>query len=585
MTELNRDWASGMNAQGASVLELVFDGRHLLSPLHAEASYRQVAEALFSALPKPPRELYLPSAGVGLTITSHDTQALVEAAMNLRHKLSTADMQHQLRLRSGIHALADAGKPSAEEMVVARRVAASTDFGGLCLSAQAVDRLSQPWALPLLDRGSTHDTSGAALHLFSIEDDSGRASGGSTGAHAPTPAFGSTLAVLPPDLGANNPRLLAVADLVADALIVALSRSSQLKVVSARSSQGLRHSRRALDDAFSHLQAQHVLQCRGSLGLGDQLFLQLSLHARDQGAPLWQERIEFRLEALLYGEAFALQQACADIHRLLLSANLDVSKTQAWETLEHYQVFSAATQLMHKLSPGTLEQSGQMLSWLAEQQPHAAEPLAWLAFWHLLKGVQVRGSIDEAATHAKTFAQAALDLDPGHALALTLLGHALAIRGDLQQALAHHQQALQNNPSCALAWSFQALAQTYSNKTREACESARLGLALSPLDPWQYFLEAALAHALLAHQQYSEALLHAQQSLRLCASHAPTLLYLSVAQLRLGQATQAQASMHALRRIWPDTTVGLFKARYWGRNTPHAEDFVEALAEAGMPLL
>ena len=581
MAELNQDWASGINGQDATVLELIFDGRHLLSPLHAEASCRQVAEALFSALPKPPRELYLPSAGVGLTVTSHDTQALVEAAMKLRQNLSRAETQHQLRLRGGIHAVADAGKPLAEELVVARRVAASAAFGGLCLSAQAVDRLSQPWALPLLDRGSSHDASGAALHLFSIEDDSGTAS---SGAQALTPAFGSTLAVLPPDLGVSNPRLLAVADLVADALIVALSRSSQLKVVSARSSQGLRHSRRALDDAFAHLQAQHVLQCKGSVGLGDQLFLQLSLHARDQSLPLWQDRVEFRLEDLLYGEAFALQKACADVHRLLLSANLDISKTKAWATLEHYQVFSAATQLMHKLSPGALAQSGQMLSWLAEQQPQASEPLAWLAFWHLLRGVQGLEPIDAAAPQMAAFAQAALEREPGHALAHTLLGHSVAMRGgDLARALQHHQDALRHNPSCALAWSFQALTQTYMDQARAACDSAQLGLALSPLDPWQYFLEATLAHALLAQQHYDRALSHAQRSLRLCASHAPSLLYQTVAQVRLGQQAAAEASIQSLKQLWPDITVKNFRLLYWGRNAAHAEDFAQALAQAGVP--
>jgi tetratricopeptide (TPR) repeat protein len=323
--------------------------------------------------------------------------------------------------------------------------------------------------------------------------------------------------------------------------------------------------------------------------VGDQLFLQLSLHdkqAGHSGPPLWQERLECKLEDLLYGEAFALQEACADVHRLLLHASLSVSKTLVWDSLENYQLFSAATQLMHKLSPGCLEQSGQMLSQLSQKQPQAAEPLAWLAFWHLLKGVQGHEPIDEAAIQMGKFAEAALALDGSHALAHTLLGHSLAMRGaSLSLALQHHQQALQHNPSFALAWSFQALAQTYSNQTREACESARLGLALSPLDPWQYFLEAALAHALLAHQQYAEALQHAQHSLRLCASHAPTLLYMAVAQVRLGQATQAEATMQSLRQLWPLTTVGSFRARYWGREAPHAEDFALALSQAGMPLL
>lgn len=581
-SDLVPDWSSSEEAPKAAVLDLVFDPRHMLSPLHAQASYKQVSEALFTALPKPPRELNLSQDEVSLSVTCHNTQSLVDAALRLQQDHRAGHTQHKLNFRCGIHALSTASQPQPAELSMARRLAASAELGGLCLSPQAVDRLEQPWRLGLHDRGRRPDGAGKEIHVFSLEPDM------STHFHAQDSDFGAVLAVLPPDLGAHSPRLLAMADLVADTLILALSRSSQLRVVSARSSQGLRHSRRALADAFEHLRAHHVLQCRGSVGVGDQLFLQLSLHDRQAGPkapPMWQDRIECKLEDLLYGEAFALQAACADVHRLLLHASLSVSKTGVWSSLENYQIFSAATQLMHKLSPGCLQQSGQMLSWLIQHQPQAAEPLAWLAFWHLLKGVQGQEPLDEAAAQMDSLARAALDLDKGHALAHTLLGHALAMQGaQLSLALQHHQQALQHNPSFALAWSFQALAQIYSDQTREACESARLGLALSPLDPWQYFLEAALAHALLAHQQYAEALKHAQLSLRLCASHAPTLLYVAVAQVRLGQHAQAQSTMQSLRQLWPQTTVSSFRARYWGREAAHAEDFAEALAQAGMPL-
>jgi Flp pilus assembly protein TadD len=111
-----------------------------------------------------------------------------------------------------------------------------------------------------------------------------------------------------------------------------------------------------------------------------------------------------------------------------------------------------------------------------------------------------------------------------------------------------------------------------------------LGLALSPLDPWQYFLEAALAHALLANGQYEAALLHAQQSLRLCASHGPTMLYVVIAQVRLGLQKQAETSLHNLRQLWPGSTVAAFRVRYWGHRASHTEDFAQALAQAGMPL-
>jgi len=581
----DREWALGAGPEGAAALQLVFDSRHLLSPLHAEASCHQVCEALCAALPQPPRVLCQLDSGDGLLLTATDTQALVHAALQLQAKQSQGFAQRQLAFRCGIHAVADAGQPQAEELRLLRQVAATAEFGSVCLSAQAVDQLDRSWQLTVHEQVSGDSEAQAGgdplLRCFRVEEQAGP----NPPLREPDAGLGLVLAVLPPDLGGSTPKLLGMSDLVADFLILTLSRASQLRLVSARSSRGLRHSRHALDDGFQLLQAHHVLQCKGSVGLGDQLFLELSLHAQAGGRRVWHERLECRLEDLLYGDATALQQACADIHRLLLHANLAVSKTAAWETLEHYQVFSAATQLMHRLSPGALEQSGAMLSWLVAQEAHATEPRAWLAFWHLLRGVQGQEPMNEAMAHMASFAESTLARDAQHALAHTLLGHALAMQdGQLDRALQAHQSALQSNPSCALAWSFQALALSYADRTREACESARLGLALSPLDPWQYFMEAALAHALLAHQHDEPALLHAQASLRLSASHAPSWLYLTVALQRLGRRDEAAVALLRLRQLWPAFTVSSFQNRYWGRQAPHAQAFAQALAQAGLPL-
>lgn len=577
MADDDREWMHPSGAgPGAAVLVARLDARHTLTPLHAETGMRQAAEALSAVLPQPPRERLLPLPGDGFALTAHDTQPLVDAARSLRQRLP-AETERALRFRFGVHALADARAPNADELAIAQRVAAAAPFGGVCLSAEAVDRLTQPWALPLQDRGRASDAPEDPLRLFGLEADAGAAT------QPPLADLGPTLAVLTPELSGAGERGQAVAEMVADALIVALSRASQLRVVSHRSSQGLRHSRQALDDAFAHLQAHHVLQCRGSLGLNDRVFLQLSLHARRQAAPLWQGRAEFELVDLLYGDTFPLSQACSEIHTVLQASSLQATKRLPWEKLEHFQLLNAATQLMHKLAPAAFAQSRAMLDHLHAKLPQHPEPLAWLAQWHMLDIAQ-GASTQAVAPQALALAEQALERDPQHSLAHALAGHAQAMLGqDAAASAAHHQAALAANPNNGLAWLFHALHQTYQGRTQEACEAAKLALALSPLDPWRYFMDAVCAHALLANNQVEAGLAHALHSARLNAQHGPTLIYLVVAHARLGQLGLADEALTRLLQRWPGYTVAEFRSAYWGRDTEHAESFARALALAGLP--
>jgi TolB-like protein len=583
MTDPDAPWSApalAATASGAAVLVAQMAARHALTPLHAEAQCRQAAEMLSASLAEPPRERLWPLPGVGLALTAHDTQALVDAARRL--PWSRSDHEARAAFRLGVHAVGDARAPQAHELQVAERVAAAAPTGGMCLSAEAVDRLTQAWALPLRDAGPARADAPDGLHLFHLPT-----AGDAAPAAPPVPLLTNTVAVLPPALSGRDERHAAVADMVADALIVTLSRSSQWHVISGRSSAGLRHSRQAMADAFAHLGVHHVLHSQGSLGLNDRVFLQLAMFERDRPTPVWQERVDFDLVDLLYGDAFALTQAATDLHAVLQNAALSASKTVAWERVAHYQLLSAATQQMHRLSASGLDEADALLAHLAAQMPRGpqgAEPRAWRAYAHLLRGVQGRHPLAEAAQAVQEQALAALDLAPEHALAHTLLGHARSIQGvALDEAAQCHRTALQHDPNCALAWAFLALNQTYADAPADAVESAQLALALSPLDPWRYFLDSVLAHALLANQQNEAALVHAENALRQRASHAPTLLYLTLACTRLGRTAQAQQALAQLRQLWPVASVSGFRNSYWGREAAHADDFARTLAQAGLP--
>lgn len=565
-------WTDG----GAAVLAALADPQHALTPLHASQHWRRASELLSAALPMPPRVRLQELPGVGFWLSAESGQPLVEAARRLCDG-ALAGGAADLGFRFGAHVAQQADQPSESELGLAQRLASVAPVGHLCLSAELVDRLERPWELALQDQGCVAGGPADGLHVLRVQPQGQDLRPRPAGMH-------SVLAVLPPALGGNGPKQVAVAAMVADALIVGLSRSSQLRVVAPQSSQGLRHSRQAVADAFQHLNAAYVISGQGGLGMGDGVFIDLRLHARGSEQPLWSERVQFKLVDLLHGDALALAQACSAVHAVLCHVHLEAVRSKPWHELERYQMLSAATVLMHKLSPAAFESSRRMLDWLVESRPEDAEPHAWLAQWELLEVAQ-GGLVKNGGPKMLAHCERALERDPQQPLAHALAGHALSmLNRPLEQSLAHHRAALAANPNSAIAWVFYALQRVYADSTQEACEAAQLGLALSPLDPWRYFLDSVMAHALLANNQIESALAYAEHSAQQRAQHAPTLFYLAVAHARLGHDVQAGQASDRLRRMWPGYSVQEFRRTYWGRTAAHTEDFARGLIAAGMPL-
>jgi tetratricopeptide (TPR) repeat protein len=144
------------------------------------------------------------------------------------------------------------------------------------------------------------------------------------------------------------------------------------------------------------------------------------------------------------------------------------------------------------------------------------------------------------------------------------------------------ERGVNANPSEALAWVYQAVQAAYEDRFDAADQAIKTALALSPLDPWQYFFDSAAAHVHLARGDCELALLYAQSACRSRARHAPSLLFLVIAQARLGRLEVAQEHLHQLLQLWPGYSLTRFWNSYPGRGSAHANEFAWALTAAGL---
>ena len=126
----------------------------------------------------------------------------------------------------------------------------------------------------------------------------------------------------------------------------------------------------------------------------------------------------------------------------------------------------------------------------------------------------IRGDVDEAMEHL----QEAVRIDPNHAEAHSNLGVALARRGRSTEAIDHYREALRLDPRQTQAYSNLGNALLQQGQIREAIVEFEEGLAIDPADPQA---RTNLAGALLRDGRIDEAIAELEQVLRATPDFQP----------------------------------------------------------------
>ena len=98
-----------------------------------------------------------------------------------------------------------------------------------------------------------------------------------------------------------------------------------------------------------------------------------------------------------------------------------------------------------------------------------------------------------------------------------------------------------------------------------------------------YYFKSLASTANMVGERYERAIELAESSLRENCLHTPTLRTLAIALALSGRLDEALMAVLRLREIEPQLTVGAFKARYPGRDSPQAGRLAAALEAAGLP--
>lgn len=393
------------------------------------------------------------------------------------------------------------------------------------------------------------------------------------------------LAVVPFVAMPADPTHDALGHAMADELISTLARHAELRVLSRVSTAALRGSDIDVQSVRGMLGADYLVTGR-FYSHAERVRLNVELCELRTGEVLWSGSAQADVAALFAGTDELIPHVVTNISQRVVARELTRVRSLPMDTLASYTLYLGATGLMNSLVRGDFDRAQPLLEHLVERHPRQAAPHAVMARWHVFRTVQGWTSNPQHEGQlAHDHARRAMDIDSANPLALSITGlTCMNVNDDVDGAKKCFLAALAADPQDALTWAFLSAAHSHADEHDAACASSAHALALSPLDPNRFLLEAYAAMTQLGAGRYEEAASAARSSLRHHMLHAPSHRLFIAALWMAGEQVQARLAAQQFLQAYPHAKVGGRLRKPGSRRPSWAGVTDSALLAAGLPL-
>lgn len=405
----------------------------------------------------------------------------------------------------------------------------------------------------------------------------------------PSPAYRHAnvtpaIAVLPFLILGADQRLDGAGDYVAQEIIRAISRTHIVDVISHLSSRSMGAPTLALHDIKAALQPDFIVT--GSLRLmGERFILQVDLIDCDTGHLVWEERFSVPISTFFEPQSRLFLETAGEVVRAVLSEAVQFGAFKPLPDLPAHRLLMSAISLMFHVSKDQFVKSRAHLDELAERRlPHSTVH-AWSAQWHLLHIYQGWSADPTLSRRLATDNLAAgLDANPECAMCLAIDGNVKTVLdADFNAASMTFERSLAINNSSALTNALKCVLHTFLGDGKTAIAHAERSNLLSPRDPRKHFFESLHASACLVDHDFAKAVELADSALRASPHHISAHRTKVIGLSRAGRMEEASEAVSALMRLAPNMTVSSYLQNHSARHTGVANDWADALLEAGVP--
>jgi adenylate cyclase len=384
-----------------------------------------------------------------------------------------------------------------------------------------------------------------------------------------------TIGVFPFQCHSSDPKYAVLGEVIADGVIVILSKNSRLRVIS-RLSTGFAMTRDSQTlSAGKTLGASHVLSGNITV-IAERVLLTYELSRLSDGTVLQADRLVAPLGDLFEAESELMFSVANAAHKAILDEASEKARLQTMPTLDAVTALCAGVSLMHRT---------QRDDFFLERHQRASELMAWRVKWLVFESVNGWSADSEKSKSvALRLANEAVEHNAGNAFANSMLALALGyLQRDQDLALTVVDRALSLNQSDSYAWLIKGMLFAFSEESPRGYEYTLKALQLSPEDPHKFYFHALAASAAISAGKYKEAEEFAQSSLRLNVSHLSTHRALVLAQSLQGKLEEATFNAQRMLKMNPHYSLREWRLRSPGAARSIGKKLENALRIAGVP--
>jgi DNA-binding winged helix-turn-helix (wHTH) protein/TolB-like protein/Flp pilus assembly protein TadD len=394
-----------------------------------------------------------------------------------------------------------------------------------------------------------------------------------------------TLAVLPLEVNGLNGDLTWFGDVVGEDLTYYLARIPGAQVISRVSTQAYPASGMDVRTIGKELGVRYLVG--GSLRQeADQVVLNLHLADTQSGRQQWAERFTTSVAQLPRTEHWAAQRIAQALHLQLIG---DFAQETAQYTARQLDAQTLALQAWaawNRDTPKDAERAKALALQALALDERSVLALKTMSSWHLRARINQSMPAEEALAGAEDYARRALAIDPRHPLVHTVMGGALSLRGEYEQAARHLREEIDTNPSHPVAYYFLGLSYLMQGEPDRAAKVYEQLLTISPRDTRlsRYYRNLSMAYL---HQGQMKPALHFARA----ATETPQVFPNAWAGLAAicalsKDAACVQTAMTKFLAIRPGFSIEKIEAEWPPASNmftkQHAE-FVRGLHLAGLP--
>jgi adenylate cyclase len=342
-------------------------------------------------------------------------------------------------LRVGVNlgdVVVEGGDFFGEGVIVAVRLQALADPGGICISSGVHDQIEKKLALAYEDLGPCEMKNMAKpVHVFRIASD--------VPARNPAPAVGAfkpSIAVLPFTNMSGDPEQEYFSDGITDDIITDLSKVSTLHIVSRNTVFTFKGKSVDVGQIARQLKVGYVVE--GSVRkAGGRIRITAQLIDASKDSHLWAERYDRELNDIFALQDEISQAIVAALKVTLLPEEKKAIESRSTQNPKAYQLYLMARHYQTQYTERSQQVALRFCQRALEIDPAYAR--AWALVSLCQASLYLRGQFEESGLSS---AEKALSLDPTLAEAHATKGRALAELGRFDEALVANEESLRLEP-------------------------------------------------------------------------------------------------------------------------------------------